>query len=280
MRTLKSLFCALSLSALFMVSCGNENEPTNPGSGGGIVPPVQTDPSKLVTSILRMGERDESIYDFTYDSDNRLTRFDYKETYYGHYNSYFFDISYSPLKIVLVNDEYTSEFLEINLNKDGYMIYGKFDDSGIYIEYMFEYNDGYLVKSSKKSQGIWYEVVYTWENGNLIKIQEDYERLDEGTAGSYLYNFTYSEKSSINTGIYFPNWHNEEYFMLVGGFLGKTTAQVPVSVEVKNLKSGDIEKTNISVEYDNKGRIIKYFENETLERVYAYEGNKAVWPEN
>lgn len=279
MKTLKSLLCALGLSALFLVSCGNENEPTNPG-GGGIVPPVHTDSSKLVTSMVQKGYYEESIYDFTYDSDNRLIRVDYEDTYNTF--SYSEIISYFPIKFIIDYREYSIESREINLNENGYISYCKFYDSddGKDVEYMCEYNGGYIVKSQIKRKGYWNENIYTWENGNLIKMQNNFEDLNEGTAGSYLFNYSYSEKSSINSGVYFPNWYYEEYFMLVGGFLGKTTAQVPVSVEVKNLKSGDIEKTTISVEYDNKGRIIKYFENETLKRVYAYEGNKAVWPEN
>lgn len=264
MKTLKSLLWGFSLSALFFVSCGNENEPTNPG-GGGTLP---TDRSQLVTSMI---EYETDSYDFTYDSNNRLT---YVEGNIED-NDFYYKFTYSPLSIIA--GDYQSSFkYDLNVNDDGYITFCKFSDG----DKTYEYNDGYLVKSVfKDSYNDITETVYTWENGNLIKIELK-EDVGSNVASAIIYNYSYTENSTDNTGVCSVHNLEEEFFML-GGLLGKMTSKIPVSVEVEySWIPEQPEKTNINVEYDNKGRIIKYFENEELKRVYAYEGNKAVWSEN
>lgn len=256
MKTLKSLVCTLSLSALFLVSCGNENEPTNPG-GGGTIP---ADRSQLVTSMIYYGD---SFFDFTYDSNNRLIYV--KGTDVG--SDLYCEISYSPLSFIF---GYENDIVgyDLKVNDDGYITYLK-DNEG-YVE-TFEYKDGYLVKSVFSNT----DLLYTWENGNLMKIIIDFRD------GKYIeYKYSYTEKSTDNTGVYFPHALEQNFMLLMGGLLGKTSVKVPVSVEITYSSRDETEKSNISVEYDSKGRIIKEFYNDKLENVYAYEGNKAVWPEN
>lgn len=279
MKTLNYLFaCTLCLGAFFFASCDNGSEPETPGEGGGTLPPVQTDRSKLVTSII---ENKYTYIDFVYNTENRLISGGYNDKEYNDVYSY--NISYSPFSFVVDYDDFKMETSEVKLNGNGYITYCKVYDpaSNEYADIKCEYDGDHIVKYMHKAEGYSMDITNTWKDGNLTQMHVEIWDVDSPIFRTF--NYTYTENSPINTGVYFPEWGYEEYLMLIGGFLGRPTAKIPVSVEVIKYHGNDLtqsvtEKIDISVSHDDKGRITEYYENGELERVYAYDGNQAVWP--
>lgn len=274
MKMIYYFYCfILIVSISGFVSC-NKDE-TFPEEKEGITPALPEDPSRLVTSISD-GFGDSGISKFVYDSYNRLIC--------GKEQGYSFDLAFSPLCINMDSKsdaDMIYKFKEVTTNEVGYISYMKIniidnsEEYGMDIDGIIDitYDGDYIKEVAVNYDNIATDYYYfSWNEGNLQRIDL---KANWSDLSSVVY--TYEEDSPINSGIYLPDMNFAFDFLSYGGYLGKTTAKIPVKCTKTILFAPSVY--DISVVYDDKNRIVEYKEGSQTRLIFAYDGKTAVWPE-
>lgn len=235
-------------------------------------PAVQTDSLKLVSSMIgnvKYGLPWNGTFYMSYDSKNRLEKVRVKRLSNSGIN-----IGYFPFLGI------SGLISSSESNDNGYITYFRaYSGYSCICEYDGDYLVGKTIKNDETGE-IVEKYSYFWESGDLMRIVKTV-----GDKSTTMY-FTYDENSPINSGIYLPQMclsdgvcriaDSFSYPLYYGGLLGKTTTRIPSSV----VYSDKASPSDIKVLCDEKGRIIRCWEDDELLYVYAYDGNEAVWPEN
>lgn len=208
-----------------------------------------------------------------------------------------FEITENPLEIHVrfTEDEFDllkMDLTDVETNAFGFITYAKirYEDNGEDEPFVAQgyvkasYNaDGYITRMEEVSNNPEesYKCIldFIWENGRLKEIDELYELNGEESSEILKYTFSY-DRQIKNSGIYLLYELCDTSipeFIYYSGLFGKTTKYVPTSVQVKGA-DGTVYPDLWTVETDNKGRIRKLFVNDSLEKVFAYDGDLAEYP--
>lgn len=120
------------------------------------------------------------------------------------------------------------------------------------------------IESSGISLNSKMDVTFEWNNGNVVKNtwRESYyinNQLEEEYSDTEMY--TYAEDAPLNNGIYWNATMFDSEVIAYAGFWGKTTKNIPSSYILLN-DDGTVDyESSISVDLDEKGRVVTWYEN-------------------
>ena len=134
-----------------------------------------------------------------------------------------------------------------------------------------------------------YEIIFEstctlrWKDGNIYNIRHFYRSKEANKGWSNGYSktvtFEYDEAAEENSGIYISQMSDLNMdFLFYAGRFGKTSKLIPTLMTSKD-ENGNEERKVIKVEKDNKGRITVIDDNHSYYFVYAYDGERAEYPQ-
>lgn len=201
-----------------------------------------------------------------------------------------FSVLSKPIEInFLPNDSWEDNIVDVKItniktNFLGLMTYGELristPENSFYERLEAEYNgDGYLQKfvfTGIEDGVVGYMDVfkYEWSNGNIQKIVYTENWADEETGQLYsgytwVTQFKYDSGSVKNSGIYLPEMSSDWLELLYyGGFLGKTTNQIPAQIDyvgenVLYVNCGVDSKERVKMLSYSNSYEIKYYYSDT-----------------
>lgn len=264
---LRSVFAlCLGAAALTFASCSDDDETT----GGNPPTPGQTDPDSPAATanpVTGMASQWGEAAVYRYDAEGRLVSGTDLEG-----NAFRF--TFSPMGLSLDDgDGYTEKWSGIRLNADGTLASGSaaFEDSyegdtdrgsgNIACTYNA---DGRLASASlttRDDEGAATDVyTFEYDGDNLVKMTNVYR--EEGYEYNESYEFAYAADSlRLNTsGVYLMAEALMYDFLWYGGYFGRPTANIPVSVTESYNETGGTPYSStkdIDVEYDSEGNIAR-----------------------
>jgi hypothetical protein len=239
-----------------IIGCDKTDKTDNSGGVG-----VPSKGSRLVSNITGTNENEEYVYDFTYDSDNRLIGINMS-------NEYTFStvsISYEQETFDKVTFEQQTEAIS-NYNtiffpyvttfisgENGYLTSGNlaYVGGGNEESWIGTYNNaGYLIKSELNSDDDIESYDVTWSGGNMMQVSHevgvaDYEYSD--VANNPLCNLDLNYL--ITGGLVVP-------FLGIAGLLGKRSANMIETMSI-TFDFGLSDKTSYTYETDSDGFVTK-----------------------
>lgn len=226
MKTKKILWVFLAPMLLVLPACDNDDEPE-----------VGPDSSKQkLTSMTVYGQ---SLASFNYDSQGRMTRIQVDETT--------IDISYSPLKMVVTDEDEVTEWSDIVTNQEGYITSakltewygGEIDSWTISINYN---QDNYMVLA-KDGDGS--PTSLEWNGSRMVSL----DMKDDDYTYSQTLSYTNTKNKAKNVSIM---WCEMSLYWLTGLF-GEVPGYLP-----SQLYDSDGDMTvNFGYKLNSNGSIAK-----------------------
>lgn len=285
----------LSCVMVGFTACSEEEQNGNgTGSGGGSETEIGTGtqpdlPSLGITDPVVAIDYFEGVTTLNY-ADGKLT------DGYDHRVGGIVNITNSPLKIIAntTSSEGGKEIVYSNIRTNEFGCIVSTDvitkhispDSSIVAEskttLKAEYNDGvYLTKitgetpfeSAGMSLISKMDIIFEWDNGNIVKNtwRESFyinNQLEEEYSDTEIY--TYAEDAPLNNGIYWSATLIDSEIISYAGFWGKTTKNIPSSYILLN-DDGTVDyESSISVDLDEKGRVVTWYEDGYPSYKYQY----------
>jgi YD repeat-containing protein len=256
MKISRLLLLTLLFPALVVIGCDKTGKTDNSGGVG-----VPSKGSRLVSNITGTNENEEFVYDFTYDSDNRLIGINMSDEYTFSTVSISYEQETSDKVTIERQTEAISSYNRIFFpyvatfisGENGYLTSGNlaYVGGGNDESWIGTYNNaGYLIKSEINSDDDSESYDFTWSGGNMMQVSY------EGGVADYEYSDVANNSLSNLDLNYLITTSFAAPFLGIAGLLGKRSANMIETMSI-TLDVGLSDSTSYTYETDSDGFVTK-----------------------